>query len=300
MPHDEIRRMVREVAEEVFGRNPDATFDELNEVLARRNEEYNRRPQPELHGLSPHQAGRLLYDDWSGNGVVRIRDDLPLGELQGSALLANARLLLSAIAAKGEVKATGTGNLPRAIVGELREVIRLPPGVPRRWIEAARNEEDAPPLHETRVLLEVARLLMKRKGKYRVTRRGASLLEEARAGELQALLFRTYFRGLNLAYFDGYPEAPEFQQAIGVSLHLLKAGGRAWRTPAEIADGVLLPFVPEAVPDPTGRTGMLERRLLIPLSSFGLLEVEETPSGGYFLKRRYRLAPLYHRMLATG
>jgi hypothetical protein len=300
MTIEEVRRMAREAAREVLERNPDASLDEINAHLMRRSDAYNRAPQRELCGLSPNQVGRLLEDDWSGEGAIRIETTLPLETLESSVVLANARLLLDVVEERGEVKATAAGNLPRIVVEETRDRLLLPTGYPRRWMDRARNEEDVRPLHMSRLLLELAGLLKRRKGVFSATRRGRELLSPARAGELQALLFRTFFRTLNLAYLDGLPAVPELQHGIGASIHLFGRTARQWRTREEVAAAALLPFVLRAIAatarDDAG--ALVERRLLMPLTDFGLAECRESPRpGAYLPDRHYRRTPLFERML---
>lgn len=62
-------------------------------------------------------------------------DALPLAQLDESRTLHNARLFLALLGDRGEVKAAPKGNLPRAIVSELRERMRRPPGSRDEWFE---------------------------------------------------------------------------------------------------------------------------------------------------------------------
>ncbi len=285
--------------------NPGATLDELNAAMQARSTAYNRQPQPELGGLSPDQLARLLADDWEGEGVIRLNSTLALEDLAGSPTLERARSVLRWLQEKGKVRATTAGNLPRAAVAELLERLRWPQG----YLEELRaynkviNEQDVFPLHLVRVLLELAGLIEQRKGSFSLTRRGAELLAERRAGELFALLFRTHFRKLNLAYLDQFgPEATGLQHTIAYSLYSFGERTDAWRAPKELASELMLPAVRAEIP-PSPHFEWLpmlvESRLLRPLTGFALAEVEEVPGqDAALLRHRYRKAPLFNRFLS--
>ncbi|HEX9107132.1 MAG TPA: hypothetical protein VF832_07885, partial [Longimicrobiales bacterium] len=127
------------VAREVVARNPHASLEELNAALELERGRYNARPQGELGGLSPERLRRLVEDDWSGSGVIRIRDDLPAAELQATPLLHDALDFLRRVTDEPP-KLTPAGNLPRAFVAAHRDTMRMP-----HWLhgsEQAVNEQD--------------------------------------------------------------------------------------------------------------------------------------------------------------
>jgi hypothetical protein len=287
-------------------RNPDATLDDMNSALRAASAGYNARPQPELGGLAPEQVHGLLFGDpeWTDEGPVRLDAAVPLAELEGSRTLHDARLLLALLGERGEVKATPKGNLPRAAVSELYERMRRPPDFPDHWFEGRKviNEEDVSPVHRMRILLEVAGLIKRRKGAFSLTRAGERLLDESRAGELFATLFRVHFRRLNLALLDGVGPVPGFQHTIAYSLYRFGRVGAEWHTPAELKTELVLPAVRREVPQERGFDPLeilLENRLLRPLEGFGLAEVQELPRepGSWRDMHRYRKSPLFDRFL---
>lgn len=282
---------MREVAAEILRANPDASLGELNAALQVRVAATNRRPQAELGGLAPAQVANLLSADWErGDGALRLNSTLPLDSLADARTLVNARTLLALLEERGEVRATGAGNLPRAAVADLVERMEWPDGFLEdlHRYNKVLNEDDVFPLHVLRVLLGLAGLLKLRKGRFSRTRRGADLAAESRAGELFALLFRTQFRTMNLGYLNPrLPDAPIFQRTVAFSLHRFGQVAKGWKTPEELARPILLPVVrAEVPPGPWGDRlpWMIESQLLRPLVGFGLAEVREVP-------RKERLSP---------
>jgi hypothetical protein len=291
-----------EVAREMARRNPHATMDELNEALARRVAQYNQTPQRELGGLAPEQVHRLLADEWDGTGVVRLSTDLRLDELSGARTLHNARRMLAHLQREGTVRATDAGNLRRATVATLMDELELEPDYVdflRRYSKAI-NEEDVWPLHVVRVLLELAGLVKRRKGEFSLTRRGAEMLADERAGELFALLFRTHFREMNLEYLTRGLPVPGFQNTIAFTLHALGRHARSWRTAAELAPRALPAPIPGRYrsPDPEMVEMTVEHLALWPLEGFGLMARQTTHPENPLLERsRYRVTPLLDRFL---
>jgi hypothetical protein len=295
-------RLAHETIEEVLRQNPSATVAEINAALDRSTTEYNRTPQRELGGLSPEQMARLIYDDWSGDGAVRLNGALPFEAVAESRILHNVRSFLTSLADEGSVRATALGNLPRAFVRLMSQRLRYPDGFREEYLSGRLNEEDLWTLHTARVLCDLARLIKRRKGAFSLTRRGAELVGEEKAGELFALLFFTHFQELNLAWLDrAAVEAPALQQTVAYSLYQFGRAGDAWNKPAALAAAVLLPSVRSRLVR-TEYTDwaeyLTETRLLHPLTDFALAESRDVPgSDSRFAPQEYRPAPLFSRFL---
>jgi hypothetical protein len=286
-----------------LGREPES-LEELQWALDAVMADYNRAPQAELGGLSPVQVQRLLARDWTApEGALRLNDRLTPDELAGVRLLANARVFLRALEESGGTRVTAAGNLNRKFVAAMLDAMSWPPGFLddlHRYNKVV-NEQDAWPLHLLRVLVLLAGLIRKRKGAFVITRRGARLCDESRAGELYALLFRTQFQKMNLAYLDLAPEAPGFQDTIAYTLYRFGRVGDRWLTPERLAPEVVLPAVLDEIPalDYIDAPGLIvQARLLRPLKRFGLAESREVPGAHpRFPGHEYRKTPLYDRFL---
>jgi len=297
-------RQAEAFVENFLAGNPDADIEELTAAL--RSAGFDVLPPYEsgMGGLSPADVQWLLDGDWQGSeSAVRLDATLTGDELESSRTLYNARLFLEMLGAVGQVKATPRGNLPRVFVSRFRERMKAPKS---RWSlpePGTVNEEDVEPLHITRILLELAGLVKRRKGIFSLTRTGEKLSTEGRAGELFATLFRVHFRRFNLEYLDGAPDVPEFQLSIGYTLYRFAQVGGEWSTPHDLAGSIVLPGVGEGFTrSPLGDPMPLivETRFLRPLEGFGLAELQEQEwaPGAPGPRDLYRKTPLFDRFLS--
>ena len=68
----------------------------------------------------------LRHEPSASNHAIRLEPDLADAEISGSAVTANALLLLRRAAETGGLKLTATGNLSRAVVEEMFGIIQAP------------------------------------------------------------------------------------------------------------------------------------------------------------------------------
>lgn len=302
---DDPLRELQDQLERLLAADPDASPEELDAALAASAEEYNRRPQSDLGGLSPLAVQRLVEADWeAGDSAIRLDANVPLAELAPSRALADARLLLAMLAERGPVKTTRAGMLPRTFVVEFRERMgrSLEEDEGPLLQSAAPNEPDLFPLHRARALLDLGRAIKRRAGAFSLTRRGAELAADERAGELFALLVRTCFRRLSLGYFDGAAPAPALQHTVGYSLHRFAHVGARWRRPEDLLHDLVLPAVRDELPTSVHfdlPSLVVELRILRHLVALGLAESRERPLEPEQFGRRfeYRKSPLFDRVV---
>ena len=166
-----------------------------------------------LNGVEPvwtmleFNSFKALHDEPSAsNHAIRLEPDLADAEISGSAVTANALLLLRRAAETGGLKLTATGNLSRAVVEEMFEIIRAPDYDEAELLRFQKviNEPDVLPLHFVRILTQTAKLIRTHRGKLIPTPLGRRMLAAERHGPLQAVLFHVAFWHMNLAYFDRY------------------------------------------------------------------------------------------------
>jgi hypothetical protein len=261
-----------------------------------------------LNGVEP--AWKILdYDSFdalrhepsASNHAIRLEPDLADAEICGSAVTANALILLRRAAETGGLKLTATGNLSRAVVEEMCGIIQAPDYDKAELLRFQKviNEPDLLPLHFVRILAQAAKLFRTYRGKLIPTPLGRRMLAAEQNGPLQALLFHVAFWHMNLAYFDGYPLDSWPQSQVGVILWSLPASAHDWlpretltRLCATPVNGVL-----EAQWD-FGSSAM-EARILRPLVWFGLLESRTRAKSVTELvdPRLYRKAPLFDRFV---
>lgn len=300
---EELRRHVDEILHELGDQFDGALSDDdlrhLNDRLAERMASVNQTAQPDFGGLSPAQVHALLAPEWDEEGALRMNRELSDDELSDAPILANVRVLLRLADTSEGLGRTQAGNLKLAVVRECLELMTLDSDVYLDSLQERSErvrEEDVWPLHEVRILAEVAKLIRPRKSLFLLTAQGRAFLESDTSGELYALLFETCFRDFNLGY-GSLREWPELQHQVAYTLCRLSMDERAWRTPEDSVADLVLPYALEYAPDVgdvSGGPWLLEGQLLRRLEAFGLVESRPTSVSR---RREYRSTPLLRRFL---
>src|SRR5882762_5736479 len=109
----------------------------------------------------------LRHEPAASNHAIRLEPDLADAEISGSAVTANALLLLRRAAETGGLKLTATGNLSRAVVDEMFGIIKAPDYDKAELLRYQKviNEPDFLPLHFIRILTQSAKLTRTHRGK---------------------------------------------------------------------------------------------------------------------------------------
>jgi len=286
-PH-ELQQLLDELARNA----PFASLDALNAELARRMQAYNTTPQATLGGLSPDHVAQLLSGDWTNHGAFRVVGDAPQSQLLDVPIVADARLMLSYIAANAPVKLTPKGNLTRAAVAALTPQLRTEQGDHEQsgltdW--PVRNEDDARWLPVLKHVLLFAKLVTKRKGLL-ISARGRALLPEEGVGELFVQLFLTFFRQFDLQYlYSGTPHLG-LQQTLPFSFYQISRTASDWTPLASLAETAWLPSARDPLREWEREHGdaqfyAFRYRVLEPLVHFGLLERRLLPGDTPFMKQ---------------
>jgi hypothetical protein len=241
----------------------------------------------------------LNHEPSADNQAIRLEPNLTETELSGSAVTRNARLLLRRAADEGELKLTATGNLSRAVVAEMIEVIEWPDLDKSELLRFHKvvNEPDFLPVHFCRALLQGTKLVRAQRDKLVPTSLGKKMLAPEQYGPLQAILFHVALWHLNLGYFDRNPVQSWPQNDVGVVLWSLSASANDWLHPDKLTRLCTVPVIGvlEAAWD-LGSFAM-EARILRPLTWFGLLESRWAGKAALGEPRLYRKAPLFDRFL---
>lgn len=279
------------------------SLEDMRELTSNIMFQHNRQPQPELCGLSPEQAHKLIDFEWeSPPSAVRLNHSLALAELTDVTFLNNARVFLE-WATEKRIKATVSGNLNRKTVARMLDELTWEDDHLQFILDRGKvlNEEDVLPLHFMRVLLGLAGMIKKRNGYFSSTARGAKMLAPDKAGELYASLFKTCFTKLNLAYLDGAPANEALQAMVVIPLYILHRLDDSWYPLTEVRDRVW-PAIVRAHSFESEHFDFLlsqtKTRLLKPLSWFGMVEIKRDNKEYWSLeKSEVRKTPLYGRIL---
>jgi hypothetical protein len=133
----------------------------------------------------------LRQEPSAGHTAIRLANDLNVEEIHQSAVARNTFILLRQAIDRGGLPLTATGNLSRAAVTEMRELIQWP-GYDQTDafpFHKVINEPDFLPLHIVRLLAEAAKLVRKQRGKFVATPLGKLMRGDARQGSPPAILF---------------------------------------------------------------------------------------------------------------
>jgi hypothetical protein len=248
----------------------------------------------------------LLAAEWDDPaGPLRLNDKLSLPELAHAPFFLNARCLLRVLDAAGGTTATAVGNLNRAFVHRMADLLVLPE-VHRdsiRYYSKALNEQELHPLHIARVVCECGRLIAKRNKRFTVSRRGRELLPDDQAGALYCQFFLAYFRQFNLGYDFYLRDVPGIQQTMAVILWRLAEVARDWTPVQGLAELVLIPPVYEQlraarVSEYDTDAWILAGYALNPLLEFGLIEKQKAGDWpGIGDKDSIRVTALFQRFI---
>lgn len=251
------------------------------EEFARLVAEQNRRPLPELGGLSPDQAFLLHNCGWWADPFpIRLEPNLSFEQVGQTQFFHNVRAFLQAVEAFEGAPTTAKGNLTRAFVAHMLDLLALRPG----YLEMIRqvckviNESDVWPLHIVRAVCQVGGLVRKRHKRFVVTRKARGMLQEDRAGALYHHLFDTMFREFNLAYLTRVDEVPGIQETVPYELYRIAQLPLGQDHDADsLVPTVFGPVVRQEIATYSSQEDtpqwLLKNFLLRPLESFGLVEI---------------------------
>ncbi len=282
------------------------SFEELQEAVNRRIEDYNKTPQGELGGLTPEQVNALLFPDWpSPSSPVKINDSLPEELASQVRIVKNSRIFLETAREKGGLPSTRAGNLKRKVVDDFLDRMEFDPDRLEftRDYHKVINEGQFPPLHVLRVVLEAGGLVDKSEGGFHETSLAKRLLKPGRAGKFMKYLFLTYFQESDLFYSainkDG-ENWEEFQETLPYALYRLSKFDQEWRPVKTFADRMLLPSIHELAEDRGEDILALtySARVLSPLAKFDLVEGRGLGMKGIEdFNPEYRKTPLFDRFI---
>ena len=261
-----------------------------------------------LNGVEPawtmlefNSLNALRHEPSASNHAIRLEPDLADAEISGSAVTANALILLRRAADTGGLKLTATGNLSRAVVEEMCGIIQAPDYDKAELLRFQKviNEPDLLPLHFIRILTQAAKLSRTHRGKLLPTPLVRRMLAAEQHGPLQALLFHVALWHMNLAYFDGYPLDSWPQSEVGVILWSLSASAHDWLPRETLTRLCASPVIGVLESQWDFGSSAMEARILRPLVWFGLLESRTRARSATELvdPRLYRKAPLFDRFV---
>jgi hypothetical protein len=293
-PPELVKRIKLKMGSEKF-----PSLENLNAVIGEVMKHHNQEPQEDMGGLSPEQVHQLIFADWdNSDSLFQINSDLPIEDILQMDIIQDARLFLSIIIEEGgSVKKTKAGNLNRQFIHQMLDKGRAL-SESEAWIikyKKTLNEDDIPHISILRIISEMAGLIRKYHNLFKITKKGASLVQEKNTAKLATLLFNTYFCKFNLSFMDRMRNNYALQETITYSFYTIGKQLLDWKKPDEIAEQITLPIVQEYAFELHFFDSLIEIRILKPLFRFGLIEQRELPKkeNDYFKNTEYRKTALY-------
>ena len=204
----------------------DENFEEFKRIAEEITRLQNSQGLPQFEGYSPNEMGYLLSEPFSPKSPVGFNKP-EAKYFKNIPVLNQVKYLIRIIEEKGELKLTKKGFLPVKVVADIYSQGFINDEYIDRGIIKLYKESDSISVSLARILLELSRIVKKRKGRLSLTKAGAKIASDD--FELFKKLFITYTTNFNWSYFDGCGQNSIGQLGFGFSLILLKKFGNARR-----------------------------------------------------------------------
>ncbi|MCB0670087.1 MAG: hypothetical protein KDC80_29875 [Saprospiraceae bacterium] len=217
-------------------------------------EEENNRSIPEFEGYSPLEMHKILHFTFAPESPIKLQK-LNASDYQMIPMLNQIKFLTDLIQKAGEIKLTNKGFLPTRVVSELYHQGFLKDEHIELGISKLYKETDSLAVNLTRIIVQLAGLTKKRKGKISLTKGGEEMIgDDFRL--LQSIL-ETFATKFNWAYCDGFGDNHIGQLGYGFSLILLSKYGAEKRLDSFYAEKYFKAY-PQLLGQITPRFGTLE------------------------------------------
>jgi len=223
--------------EQVAAMSPNLFLEELNIVAEQKIKAANDRPHPEFCGLSSTQMSNWLYAPFKELEQIEIHSP---DDLKTSPVMRYLELILDeAMQSDGSFKATSKGNLPTKIVKQASELLpEFAVSQFERHISiseyAGSNEDKFNALHYSRVLAEIAGIIVRRSGRYHVKK---AAQKKYLTHGIQAFfipMFEAATTRYNWGYLDGWEQDIDLRTFWLFMLWRLQSHGNTEQLIAEV------------------------------------------------------------------
>jgi hypothetical protein len=189
----------------------------------------NTRPIEDFEGFSPADMRYILYEPFSSDSPLKFKNRIPDKILDQIPFLLQIEYLLKRIDAIGEIKLTSTGALPTQLVKEIYSQGFIKDSGIEKGYTKLYGEASCLPVHLTRIIVELAGFVKKKKGKLSLTKIWAEKLRSEKRTEILFKVFTTYSQKFNWSYLDGYQSLRAAQLGFAFSLFLISKYGNIER-----------------------------------------------------------------------
>jgi hypothetical protein len=283
-------KQLLELVKAEFADKEVGSLDEMNQKLSKMMNSFNSVAKSPFLGLSPAQMHNILYTPFSFQNEVFSFECEDINKLKEVPLLKHSLYLLNRLKDEGEIKATQTGNLPRAFVREMYHEFFSND----RYARLPSTEDDIFSIVRVRHVLDLAGLIKKKSNKFSLTKKGEGLLQENKILELYNEVFLAFMNEWNWAYGDRYSELGLVQRSAVFNIFLIHKECQDWIHNEELGKSYLEAF-PALVNEASGYFGPEKEiincfstrflsRVCLPL---GLLELKEEEGEKVYDRKEY-------------
>jgi hypothetical protein len=246
--------------------------------------EQNNRSIPDFEGYSPFEMHHILHFTFGKDSPIKLQR-LSDTDYKKIPILNQIKYLTELIDKNGEIKLTNKGFLPTRVVTDLYQQGFLKDEHIEKGISKLYKETDSMTVNLTRILIELAGLTKKRKGKLSLKKSSKKILGDNQ--ELLRQILLTFATKFNWAYYDGYGENQIGQLGYGFSLILLSKYGQIKRLDSFYAEKYFRAY-PQLLDSIEPTYGTLEsysircysiRTFERFLNYFGLIAIDEKSKG---------------------
>jgi hypothetical protein len=209
--------------------------------------------EDEFHGLSPERMHQLLYFPFESPDLLQWQPDAPVE----TAPLMRIFKVLAQILLEKEIKLTGKGYLPLAIVRDMlvpakQELEVLNP----HEFALCRHEYEVRPVNVTRLVAEISGFTKQQKGKLSFKKTTSVSVARGQWGKLYMTMLETIMKSFNWAYMDGLGDYRGVQTTAPFVWWLLHRYGEDWRLESFYTQAIMEAF-PALKMIPTGNANPL-------------------------------------------
>ncbi|MGM1055354.1 MAG: hypothetical protein ACQEWG_05650 [Bacteroidota bacterium] len=259
-------------------------LDDIQKQINQRMNEQNNREISEFAGYSPFEMHQILHFTFGPVSPINVQK-LSDFNYKKVPILNQVKYVMALIAKNGKIKLTNKEFLPTKIVSDIYNQGFLKDEHIEMGISKLYKETDSITVNLSRILLELAGLIKKRKGKISLTKKGEKTILDDFI--LLTTILDTFTGKFNWSYYDGYGENQIGQLGYGFSLILLSKFGKEKRFDSFYAKKYLNAF-PQLLDSVESSFGTLEnystrcyttRTFERFLDYFGLIKIEREGKG---------------------
>lgn len=199
--------------------------------------------QGDFFGLSPGQVHELLQSPLNCPSVFRplFNAEAVSDALDNAPVVRMAKALIDAMGEKG-IRLTGKGNLPLREVKTMIEAGGEDVVLPLARYGSVRSEEEVLAVNLTRVLLEIAGIIRKEKGRLLLKKSAAKRIAKQGWLTLYQDILSTALSKFNWAWMDHYEGMDDVQTIAPFCFWLLYEQGGQWLPVQQYLDDMLSAF----------------------------------------------------------